>query len=398
MKIKNILGIIGISLLGTGVSGGVNSIVNELRNDFKIVYDVSKCSIDVLPLVEITKEFESGKYFLWQMQPQLEEEVFNQLNTEENFWLSSTEVEIIWNTELTSIVETNDVIDFTIASRPENFDVYNDLNVTFQSSSTQNLQNVNLNCEKLAEITKEFESGIYFREMKESLNQEIYYQLENQEINSNYISINWNVDDEDLIYPNQELKFNLTSNDNSIIGNNGGSFFSSQFSNLEKFNLNSEKLAQISQDYKNESFSKAIPELENEIYSQLEYQNFNIDYIKIYWEIDDKEKKLEEGEKVNFLLYSLNTTIVINEFNSYFYWISIPPDIVDPTPNPSPNEDLSLLPFWIVLIILIIILFLIISYTLFKVRRNKIEQKTREKNGELTIDLSKISELQEEEE
>lgn len=317
------IGMIGISIFLPKIfENSLNNVQNygfkqQIIKEYDVV-DLSTLAIDPIKFSEITSNYESGRFSFWQIKPQLEEEIFNQLDTEENYYLQEGEVLIDWNIEDEEFIDTGELISFDININPDVWDPFaiNSLHVEFESWAYSDLGDIlEISSYELQEITKQYESGSKFSKIENSLESYLDVRLEEELIPVEFIEYEWNFSKDENVYTGDKINYKIYSNNPSLKNEISGSFVSKEYENLDDFEIDINPLNEIVNSNKNTKFSSFKNELEEELKNQLSNQYFNTEYLNIIWNLDD-EQFVEDGDEIEFNIYSLNSTAVIGSYSN----------------------------------------------------------------------------------
>ncbi len=382
------------------INGKVSS--GELR-------DLSSIVMNPIILKDQISQFQENE--MWKnIQPVLEEKLSEQMKIDNN--LNSDDYVVNWEINNKSIEEnqrinTGDKISYYLTpsgnwntkgiSPIQEFDVQliNDLS-TYQKY----LQNLDLN-----EVTREFEQGTEFLNIRKRLEEEINGVLEENYLPSETLNYEWfeidgdkkiSLHDDDKIYYNMKIGFEITSKNeymqNSIM-------YLTPINSETYYNLNH---LEINEDYiQNETstfeegitFGDKREYLEQMIFDQVTEQGYGYlvenGYIGINWTYNEgyqihDDTILNKWDGVQFEIVSYNENIAKERYisNEFSWGVEI-----------STSKDSAKI-LWIVLLLISIIGIIILAIAFYQSNKNKKNKNKREKIGEDNLDLELINELQ----
>ncbi len=182
---------------------------------------LNNINIDLNELQKITSNFEQNTIIFSEIQQELENEIYRQLNQQLQINNAKEIFDISWNINPNDYLTLNQFIGFKITPNSLNFDYHGEKIFTFNSNVWINFSNIELDNNEIEKLTN-LPSGIYFSEIQKELENEIYSQLMLLNINIDEVKVSWNKLPNEKIYINDDIEYNISSSNSIYRGNING--------------------------------------------------------------------------------------------------------------------------------------------------------------------------------
>ena len=382
------------------------SIPENWKIDQKIKYgnlvDLSNTVINYVSLEEITNNYQTETEFS-EMQTEFENEINSQMSAQGFlpsdyqilWWLNGKPIDSGNNT-----VYTQDKLSFQIIPSG-NWNSMGESEIyEFEAKNWTNLTSFNddVNRLELAQITNGFEQGTSFGEIKVKLEKEINQTLEASGVDSNALSYQWNLNDNDKVYYNTNISGTISSQTNMYQGViEIEDFSSSTYYDLNHLSIDTNSLQQISIEHSGQTWGEVEPYLNQEIINQINQQGYSYltqnEIIGIKWTYDQEQlfeinsdDVIESDSIIYFEIITFNNKIARNNYQGEIKYGFVPN-----------TKEQNTRIYSIIFLSLIILILIFILYVYYRQKKHKKHLKQKIKaNNQILEANSLIKELEEE--
>lgn len=183
--------------------------INSKEGSFtsKVFDDLSDIELETKSLETETYTHSHGQMF-GLTRPGLENIVSTQLLLRS---IDSKYIQYIWSKSDDELLEHNDKLILKIKSK--NSDVIKgETRIEFIAKPYYSISEIHIDTNKLNNITKRYDDGIQFKDIRNELEMEIHRQIKEVGYLDYYVKIEWSLDDDQYLFENTKLKFDIKSN------------------------------------------------------------------------------------------------------------------------------------------------------------------------------------------